>query len=56
MKDTLVKYAADLKARLESPVPPKHSNRPDAFRQFLKREIQSVILKIEDVKLEGFKK
>lgn len=56
MKDTLVKYANELKAKLESKeVPSKHVNRPNEYREFLTRELKAVTAKLEASKLDGKK-
>lgn len=49
----LTKYLADLKISLDSSVPEKHVNRPEAYRQFLVRELDTVTKKLDSMKLEG---
>lgn len=52
----LTKYASELKNKLESPVPSKHVARPEAYKQFLQRELETVSKKLDSMKLEGVKK
>jgi SMC interacting uncharacterized protein involved in chromosome segregation len=57
MKDTLVKYANELKAKLESKdIPIKHVNHPNEYREFLTRELKAVTAKLDAAKLDGVKK
>lgn len=52
---SLNKYVQDIKNRLTSPVPPKHSGHPDTYKRFLENELKSVISRLEAAKLEGTK-
>lgn len=52
---SLNKYAEQLKSRLTDPLPIKHSNRLEAYRQHLKRELDDVSKKLAEAKLEGVK-
>ena len=52
---TLTKYAEQLKSRLTDPLPIKHSHRLEAYRQFLKNELEGVTKKLAEAKLEGVK-
>lgn len=47
----LNRYLDNLNNRKNSPIPPKHKNHPKEFIQFLDREIEMVVSKIEEAKL-----
>lgn len=49
---SLIKYQTQLKDRLVSDIPAKHTRRPDSFKQFLKNELETVSVKIEAAKLQ----
>lgn len=44
-------YAKHLQERLSSPVPPKHENRPQALKDYLKKELDITLRKIDAIKL-----
>lgn len=50
---SLNKYAQDLKNKLSSPVPAKHKNRPQSYKNFLTHELSLVNSKLEAAKLEA---
>ena len=50
---SLNKYVSDLQNRLSSPVPAKHKDHPETYKDFLKHEIKMVTDKLEQVRLEG---
>lgn len=52
----LNKYLIDLKNRLEAPTPSKHEGHPESYKQYLKREIQTVESTLEQAKLEAMSK
>lgn len=47
----LNKYAQELKNRLDSPTPKKHTNHPESYRVFLKKELDTTNRKLADLKL-----
>jgi hypothetical protein len=50
---SLVKYAEEVKSKLSDiEVPLKHKNRPQAYREFLSRELVKVNRTIEELKLK----
>lgn len=49
----LTKYVEDMKSRLGSDTPAKHASHPQAYKQFLEREIVAATRKIESLKLSG---
>jgi len=51
----LEKYLSQMQDKLNSPIPPKHANHPESYKQFLRNEISTVKTKIESAKLEGVK-
>jgi len=53
--NSLVKYASQLKDKLEAPTPSKHLHRPEAYKRFLKHEIAIAERKIESLKLVATK-
>lgn len=50
---SLIKYAADMKARLESLTPSKWAHAPVQYSNFLTRELRMTLAKIEADKLEA---
>lgn len=48
--EKLNKYATKLKDQLEAPLPKKHLNHPEEYKQFLKRELGTVNSQIEKLK------
>jgi hypothetical protein len=48
---SLTKYAEQMKDRLSSPVPNKWKHAPEAYRNFLSRELKLTLSKIDDLKL-----
>ncbi len=44
-------YAKHLQDRLASPVPPKHQGRPEALKDYLKKELYVTLRKIDAIKL-----
>lgn len=48
--NSLIKYAQDLKNRLQSPVPPKHEGHPESYKAFLTNELVSVERSLEKAK------
>lgn len=52
-KESLTKYAQELKNKLTSPVPTKHVNNPHTYKQFLTRELEIVTVALNKEKLEA---
>jgi hypothetical protein len=52
---SLKTYKALLESRLAGPVPAKHVGHPESFKQFLRNELATVTVKLEDAKLDGVK-
>lgn len=50
---SLNKYAQELKNKLTSPVPSKHKNREQSYKNFLTHELAMVNSKLEAAKLEA---
>jgi len=48
----LVKYAENLKSRISDPsVPEKRKSHPKEYREFLERDLQKTLKKIDSLKL-----
>ncbi len=52
-KESLVKYQTQLANKLTDKVPSKHEGHPETYKEYLKRELQSVTDQLEAAKLEG---
>ena len=48
-------YLVGLQARLLDPVPKKHENHPETYKNFLEREIRVVSKQLEEARLEDAK-
>jgi hypothetical protein len=58
MKDklaSLLKYASDLQDRIDGDVPEKRKNGVKDYKEFLQRDLQKTLKKIEKLRLEGVK-
>lgn len=47
----LTKYAEDIKNKIQVGPTPKHKDHPEAYNQFLQRELSTVNKKIEEMKM-----
>lgn len=48
----LIKYAENLKSRLsDTTIPAKHVKRPQAYKEFLERDLKKTTIKIDALKL-----
>lgn len=45
--DVLQRYVDDLSGRLTAPVPAKHAGAPEAYREYIRREIASHKAKVD---------
>lgn len=52
---SLIKYQAQLRDKLLSPIPFKHKDRIAVYKQFLNNELPIVTAQIEAAKLENVK-
>lgn len=53
--NSLIKYANQIKERMDSTTPEKHKSREESYRNFLKHELSIVTRQIEGMKLAGTK-
>ena len=44
-------YRRFIEDRISSPIPPKHKDRPETFKAYLKRELEMVVSKLERLKV-----
>jgi hypothetical protein len=44
-------YAANLKTRLTSPVPDKHKNSPESFKQMIETDLRKTLATIDKLKI-----
>jgi len=52
--NSLLKYAEDTKNRLESEaIPAKHASHPEAYKAYLRRELEVVTRKIDGIRMNG---
>jgi len=51
----LNKYIGDLKSRLNSPTPSKWAHAPEAYKAFLKREIDLHFNKVTELQMQDTK-
>lgn len=47
----LARYVEEIKAKLSSPVPSKHTKSPETYLQFLHKELSYHSKKLEDLRL-----
>lgn len=50
---SLTKYVNGLKDKLANPVPHKKRGTLESYKQFLKNEIDAVVVKLDAAKLDG---
>lgn len=46
----LLKYKEDVEQKLSSPIPPKHVQHPDTYKQFLRNELATTESSINKLK------